>query len=510
VTETSSKPLEHPYSAFGCGASAARSAPILPETVTSAKKRDIISINDLQNEEIEEIFALADEYCETMANPESPHQIRGRLDIASKFILATLFYEPSTRTRFSFESAMLRLGGSILGSTDTATTSVSKGESLADTVRVIQNYADLIVLRHPFEGAALAAAECIDVPIINGGDGSHEHPTQTLCDLYTLRREKNTIAGQNVLLVGDLKNGRTVHSLVYGLARFGARIIMMPVEGLELPRDVSSRLESEFGCEPWPKEDINDLFEAHSAQPPVDAVYVAPSGGQQYTLLKHDNYDREKIQKQLRKIDVCYVTRLQGERLSPEEINVQKYPIVNKNFLKGKRYSEARVLHPLPRVSELGYELDRDPRGVYFKQAGYGVPVRMALIAKVLGIEPFRLAPATEKIQGQIYQRDGDPICPNQRCITRNPVERRYISNRAVVLRNAPTLLRCGYCDTSFRIGFVGQAKTKTYIPDEQAGELADLDGIALFVSEDQARNAGYTARGGQRRKPAEPANPGS
>jgi aspartate carbamoyltransferase catalytic subunit len=375
---------------------------------------------------------------------------------------------------------------------------------------VIQNYADLIVLRHPSEGAALAAAQCIDVPIINGGDGSHEHPTQTLCDLYTLRREKNSIAGQNVLLVGDLKNGRTIHSLVYGLARFGARIIMMPVEGLELPRDVSRRLESEFGCETWPKEDVGDLFEAHSSQPPVDAVYVSPSGGQQFTLLKHDNYDRGKIQKQLKKIDICYVTRLQGERLSPEENTIAKYPVVNKNFLKGKRYSEARVLHPLPRVSELGYELDRDPRGVYFKQAGYGVPVRMALIAKVLGIVPSRLSSAKEKVHGQIYQREGDPICPNLKCITHNQIERRYISNRAIVLGTGPTILRCEYCDTSIRIRFVGHVKTKTYAPDERAGELADLDGIVMFTSEDQARNAGYTARGGQRRKPPESANPSS
>ncbi len=464
----------------------------------SPGKRDIISINDLENDEIDEIFALADKYCASMATAEAPHRIRGRLDVAKNFILATLFYEPSTRTRFSFEAAMVRLGGSILGSTDTATTSVSKGESLADTVRVIENYADLIVLRHPGEGAPRAAAEYVDVPIINGGDGSHEHPTQTLCDLYTLRREKHTIAGQNVLLIGDLKNGRTVHSLVYGLARFGARIIMMPGEGLGLPEDVSNRLESEFGCEPWPKADIGDLFEGHPAQPPVDAVYVAPSGGQQYTLLKHDNYDREKIQKQLKKIDICYVTRLQGERLSPEEGATQNYPIVNENFLKGKRYSEARVLHPLPRVSELGYELDRDPRGVYFKQAGYGVPVRMALIEKVLGIKPFRLPHTTEKAPGRIYARQGDPICPNPRCITHNPVERRYLSNRAIVLHSRPMILRCLYCDTSIGVGFIGYAKTRTYLPERQAGELAELDGIALFVTEDQAQHAGYTARGGQ------------
>jgi aspartate carbamoyltransferase catalytic subunit len=459
----------------------------------SSTKRDMISINDLDDAEIEEIFALADEYCGAMADAAAPHQIRGRLGVAKDFILATLFYEPSTRTRFSFESAMLRLGGNVLGSTDTATTSVSKGESLADTVRVIQNYADLIVLRHPCEGAARAAADCTDVPVINGGDGSHEHPTQTLCDLYTLRREKNTIAGRNVLLVGDLKNGRTVHSLVYGLARFGARIILMPAEGLELPRDVAGRLESEFGCRPWPKDEVGDLLEGNSAQTPVDAVYVAPAGGRQYTLLKQNKFE---MQKQLEKIDVCYVTRLQGERLTAEDgLSPVNYPIVNKHFLRGKRFTNAKVLHPLPRVSELGYELDRDPRGVYFKQAGYGVPVRMALIAKVLGIVPFGISHAGKNRKRKVYQSGGELLCPNHRCITHNPAEQRYLSNRAVIQQGAPTGLRCVYCDTSINIGFVGHVRTKTYVPCDRAEKAADRERIVVFASEDQAQRAGYRPR---------------
>jgi aspartate carbamoyltransferase catalytic subunit len=459
--------------------------------MTSAK-RDIISINDLNNDEIEEIFALADEYRRLLAPPETSHQVRGRIPDASGFILATLFYEPSTRTRFSFESAMIRLGGSILGSTDPATTSASKGESLADTVRVIENYADLIVLRHPFEGAARAASEYVNVPIINGGDGSHEHPTQTLCDLYTLRQERESIAGQNVLLVGDLKNGRTVHSLVYGLARFGANIITMPGEDLELPKDVSTRLESEFGCSPWSKDHIGDLLDGDSTETPVDAVYVAPSGGQQYTLLKQDNYEWKKIQKQLRKIDVCYVTRLQGERFFSQEANLRKYPIVNKNFLKGKRYSRARVLHPLPRVSELGYELDRDPRGVYFKQAGYGVPVRMALIAKVLGINPFRRSQTEKADKPEIYESYGDILCPNPKCVTSSPTERRYLSNRAILVNKRPTTLRCLYCDTVIRIGYIGRKTTRTYVPEHQVQQANQLAGAVMFVTEEQAQNAGY------------------
>jgi aspartate carbamoyltransferase catalytic subunit len=463
-----------------------------------SSKRDIISINDLSDREIEEIFSLADEYCASMTTPATRHQIRGRLAVAKDFILATLFYEPSTRTRFSFESAMLRLGGNILGSTDTATTSVSKGESLADTVRVIQNYADLIVLRHPREGAARAAAECADVPVINGGDGSHEHPTQTLCDLYTLRQEKHTIAGRNVLLVGDLKNGRTVHSLVYGLARFGARIIMMPGKGLELPKDVGTRLESEFGCRPWPRDEVRDLLEGDSTQIPVDAVYVAPAGGQQYTLLKQDKFE---MREQLSKIDICYVTRLQGERLaSPEGFLKDDYPVVDKNFLKGKRYTNARVLHPLPRVSELGYELDRDPRGVYFKQAGYGVPVRMALIAKVLGIVPFRMIKTNENEQHHIYESKSGLHCTNDKCITNDSTERRYLSNKVIVQRGTPESLRCAYCDTSISVGFIGHIQTKTYAPYDSAEKLTDLDGIVMFASENQALNAGYRARAGRRR----------
>lgn len=459
-------------------------------------KRDIISINDLDNCEIEEIFALADEYCRQLATPQAPHQIRGRLDSASRFILATLFFEPSTRTRFSFEAAMLRLGGNILGSADTATTSVSKGESLADTVRIIQNYADLIVLRHPCEGAARAAAEFADIPIINGGDGSHEHPTQTLCDLYTLRAERHSIAGQNVLLVGDLKNGRTVHSLVYGLARFGAHIITMPGEGLELPRDVSARLESEFGCKPWTKEALRDLLADDASCAPINAVYVAPSGGQQYTLLKQEEFEPGKIRKHLDKIDVCYVTRLQGERLAPEEKGFTRYPVVNEKFLEHKRYSKTHVLHPLPRVSELGYELDRDPRGVYFKQAGYGVPVRMALIAKVLGVNPFKSRHSRDSFPGQIYKSEGEALCPNPRCITNNPAERRYLASKALVLKRRPITLRCLYCDTAVRVAFVGQTKSRTYIPEQDIAELCDIEGLALFRDEDQARQAGYAAQG--------------
>jgi aspartate carbamoyltransferase catalytic subunit len=470
-------------------------------------KRDIISINDLSNPEIEEIFALADDYCDTMAGIETPHKIRKRRKDADAFLLATLFYEPSTRTRFSFESAMLRLGGNILGSTDPATTSSSKGESLADTVRVIENYVDLIVLRHPCEGAARAAAECVEIPVINGGDGSHEHPTQTLCDLYTLRRENKTIKGLNVLLVGDLKNGRTVHSLVYALARFGANIITMPGESLELPNDVSRRLEDEFKCRPVPRESIKTILERKTHPVPIGAVYVAPSGGEQYTLLKEDNFDWSKTERKMSsKIDVCYVTRLQGERLSGDGKQLGRYPVVNEKFLRGKQYSDARVLHPLPRVSELGYELDRDPRGVYFKQAGYGVPVRMALIAKILGIVPFASEANAVKRKSETLPSI-ERICPNPKCITHSPAEQRYVSHRAEVVRTRkPSTLRCVYCDTTVPVAFIGYRDSHTYVPEANLDKLPNLNNIMLFASEEEARSARFkplNPSAGRKRHPA-------
>src|SRR5262245_40610445 len=199
--------------------------------------RSVVTIDDLTNDEMEEIFRLADEFLGEMTTPEEPYRIRGRRQTAGKFVLATLFFEASTRTRLSFESAMTRLGGHCLSSSDASQTSAAKGETIADMVRVVSNYADAIVIRHPFEGAARVAADYATVPVINAGDGSHEHPTQTLCDLYTLRaaqaqkgqpRSIQSLKNLNVVVWGDLRYGRTVHSLVYALARLHARIIPRP------------------------------------------------------------------------------------------------------------------------------------------------------------------------------------------------------------------------------------------------------------------------------------------
>jgi aspartate carbamoyltransferase catalytic subunit len=460
-------------------------------TTMPYQKRHINSINDLENSEIEEIFKLADEYSNSMADPDTRYQVRGRRTDAGGFILATLFYEPSTRTRFSFETAMIRLGGNVLASSDPLTTSASKGESLADTVRVIENYADLIVIRHPCEGAARAAAEYANVPIINGGDGSHEHPTQTLCDLYTLLQENESLRDLNVLLVGDLKNGRTVHSLVYALARFSANIFTMPAEGLELPSEVSKRLEREFQCVPMPAHEAEALLGINGKRPPIGAVYVASSEGQQFTLLQDLNI--KSAQRKLKKrIDVCYVTRPQRERFLSGDKAMTEYPIVNKKFLEGRQYQDVRVLHPLPRVSELDYELDGDPRGVYFKQAGYGVPVRMALIAKVLGISPFK-SPRLNSYHGRkIYLHDEvRTLCLNEKCISHSDAEKNLPKKFSVIDKH-PLLLRCLYCETSVPVDFIANRRKLTYIQRDHLEAYLDLKNVALFSTQEQAREAGF------------------
>lgn len=406
--------------------------------------RDVVTIDDLSDQDIEAIFQLADSYLETMAPPATPDRIRGKSAVASGRILATLFAEPSTRTRFSFESAMLRLGGQVLGSSDIASTSFSKGETIADAVRVVENYADLIVIRSPLEGAARVAADFASVPVINAGDGSHEHPTQTLCDLYTLRRQHpewwrdRNGRDLNVLIFGDLKNGRTIHSLVYALARFGAHILAQPAPGLSLPSHVQRRLRTEYQCELIPSKTLK------GAQKGFDAVYVTNKKAHQRRLFSGREVTVEEL---LNKggIDAFYVTRFQAERTTPGEREA-RYPVVNTKFLKGKQYKHTSVLHPLPRVEELGYDLDQDPRGVYFKQAAFGVPVRMALIAYLLELDTrVKPAPAPPPLTG-LQELKGQK-CANARCVSNNPAESRHLVHRFHVVVRKPHLLRCVYCE---------------------------------------------------------------
>jgi aspartate carbamoyltransferase catalytic subunit len=412
--------------------------------------RHIVSINDLRKVEIEAIFELAALYLKEQPDINFPHRIGRSTDFASNFILASLFYEPSTRTRLSFESAMLRLGGKVITSADPTTSSAAKGETLADTVRVIANYADIIVLRHPRDGAARLAAEYSHIPVVNGGDGSHEHPTQTLCDIFTLKQKGRSRKKLNVAISGDLRGSRTIHSFVYGLAQFGADITLMPAKGMELPEHVDARLREEFGYVPAPKSSFeND-------EPSVDAFYITPDEPHQLSFITGGNFDANiyRIREKLGKIDVVYVTRFQKERWADKE---HSYPKIDAKFLEAPKYSKTSVLHPLPRVGELDVSFDSDKRAVYFKQASYGVPVRMALISLLLNLRKNRsLQKFSDGFAKSVYPIYSRPIqvgiqCANTNCIVHDSHENRHAENKFFVVdsHNSQEMrVRCLYCET--------------------------------------------------------------
>ena len=304
------------------------------------KGRDIISLRELKKDEIEYLLSRADEFEKILKKD-------GHTDILKGKILATLFFEPSTRTRLSTTAAMQRLGGSVIGFTEPETTSTSKGETLSDTVRMIENYADAIAIRHTEEGSAKLAAQVSRVPVINCGDGSHSHPTQTLIDIYTIKKELGKIAGLKIALVGDLKYGRTVHSLAYALAMFGADMVFVSPESLKMPQEITSDLKDKFGIK----------VKEHA-----------------------------KIEDVVKDVDVLYVTRIQKERF-PDPEEYEKIKGAYKVDLKSIQGCKNRmiILHPLPRVYEIDPELDNTRHAKYFQQAYYGLPVRMGILASVLG-----------------------------------------------------------------------------------------------------------------------------
>ncbi|NLE03519.1 MAG: aspartate carbamoyltransferase [Crenarchaeota archaeon] len=301
------------------------------------KGRDIASIEDFSKEEVNYILDKA----KTM----EPLAAEGSTLLKGK-ILATLFFEPSTRTRLSFEAAMLKLGGSIIGFGDAETSSVKKGENLADTVRTVENYANVIALRHPLEGAARLAAEFSKVPIINAGSGAEEHPTQALVDLYTLQKERNSIDGLKIALVGDLRYGRTVHSLAYALSLYNVELFLVSPENLRMRREVLRAIQKKIPV---------------SETPYLDEI--------------------------MPQVDVLYMTRIQKERF-PDQAEFAKvksaYRVDLQNMSKAK--NEMLLLHPLPRVDEIAPEVDALPQACYFQQARNGVVVRMALLSLVLGV----------------------------------------------------------------------------------------------------------------------------
>jgi len=447
--------------------------------------RHLISINDLSNAEIEQVFASATKYLSQLSNKDTPYRVSRSLKIATGRVLATLFYEPSTRTRLSFESAMLRLGGRTISSADPATSSAAKGESLADTARVVSSYADALVIRHPRDGAARLAAEYADIPVINGGDGSHEHPTQTLCDLYTLQREKGTFKGLNVVISGDLRGSRTIHSFVYALARFKAEIRLMPGgKGMELPAHVDWRLRNEFHSHPLPKAKIA------SANADIDAVYRTVDQPHQLALVTASDFVPRK------EADIFYMTRFQKERW-PE--GKKDYLKIDSKFLRDRRYRNASVLHPLPRVGELDAELDALPRAAYFRQASYGVPIRMALIAGLLdlsrGSALEKFSSGFPKAQYPLHQqpRELGLCCVNPNCITHDKQEGPYAGNKFYLVQKDGLRLRCYYCETDIENAVVGNRKAKTYSAAGAAVKTgASLKDAVFFRSISDAARAGY------------------
>ncbi|GAB4157744.1 MAG: aspartate carbamoyltransferase [Planctomycetaceae bacterium] len=472
--------------------------------------RSVVTIDDLTNDEVEAIFRLADRFLEEMSTPGKPYRIQGRSPRAEDRILATVFYEPSTRTRLSFESAMHRLGGQVISCPDGGSTSSAKGESIADTVRVIENYADVIVIRHSWEGAARVAADYADVPVINAGDGSHEHPTQTLCDLYTLRVGQRQKSAENVekplnellkeltiVLSGDLKHGRTVHSLVYALARFGARIIPLPAtEEYDFPDHVRHRLARDYNCFPITKEDV------HGESLPANVLYITPEKPHQLSLWqsKEDDFkvqltsrDQRSI-KGIKGVDVFYATRLQIER-KDDDASQPEYPVIDTEFLKKKPFKKSRVMHPLPRVDELSYDMDSDARGIYFQQAAYGVPVRMALMSALLELAPGLATPDNIASRYPEYSRDDGLRCTNRRCVTNKESERRYLSPRFLILDDPQLTVRCVYCDHEHHPQVISRSTTRKYLTDTSQIREIQPENLVLFANEEAAQSAGHEPR---------------
>ena len=353
--------------------------------------RHLITLDDLSNFEIEQIFRLA-------AGMQS--QLETWAGICRSKLLATLFYEPSTRTRLSFESAMERLNGGTLGFADPSSTSVAKGETLADTARMVTNYADVIVMRHSWAGAARAMATYANIPVINGGDGSHTHPTQALADLYTIIRRKSQVEGLTVGICGDLRYGRSAHSFALAVARFGGTLVHIAPNGLQMPPWVLTRLAQIHGQKPLEVKNVTEVIET---------------------------------------LDVIYVNRLQEERLPPavDAKTVHGSYLLNAAVMKNAK-SDAMIMHPLPRVNELAYELDDDPRAAYFEQSANAVPIRMALISSLMGLEQLILTQPPKRDIGETSHQ-----CENPNCVTNHET---YLVPEREIFKGDTEIHACAYC----------------------------------------------------------------
>jgi aspartate carbamoyltransferase catalytic subunit len=304
--------------------------------LVAMNQKSLVSINDYSKEEYLKLIEIAETF------EENPTQ-----DILKNKVVATLFFEPSTRTRLSFETAITRLGGDFIGFSDTQTSSISKGESLKDTIKMVNNYADLIVMRHPLEGSVRYASEVASIPVINAGDGANQHPTQTLLDLYSIKKTQGTLEHLNVVMVGDLKYGRTVHSLLMAMSMFNTSFYFVSPAELRLPQIYKTMLK-------------------------------------EYQL---DYYENTELTEFIPQADIIYMTRIQKERFT-DPIDYEKVRnayVLNNSMLQDSK-SNLKILHPLPRVNEIDEDVDENPKAYYFKQAMNGIFIRQAIITRILGL----------------------------------------------------------------------------------------------------------------------------
>lgn len=344
------------------------SAPADLPAIATGMTRDIVSIDALSKEEILFLLEMA-AYFE--AHPNSR--------ILDGNVVATLFFEPSTRTRLSFETAVLRLGGRVIGFSDPAVSSTSKGETLHDTIKMVSNYADLIIMRHFIEGAAQYASEVTQVPVINAGDGAHQHPSQTMLDLYSILKTQGRLDDLTLTMVGDLKYGRTVHSLLMALSHFRVKFNFVACDELRMP------------------EEFRNFCDTHGIE------------YHETTALTPEIINSS---------DIIYMTRVQRERFDDLEVYEMVKDLYNLNaaMLEGAK-KEMKVLHPLPRVGEIAEDVDATPHAYYFQQAKNGLFMRQAMICRAMGIEvdgiPF---PEEKKVEGEIVEVQGK--CGNPKCVT--------------------------------------------------------------------------------------------
>ncbi len=300
------------------------------------KNKSLVSITDFSKSDYLKILDLAEEY--------ERHPVK---DILKGKVVATLFFEPSTRTRLSFESAVNKMGGKVIGFSDSSSTSVTKGETLYDTIKIVSNYCDLIVMRHPLEGSARFASEIATVPVINAGDGANQHPTQTLLDLYSIRKTQGKLENLTIFMVGDMKYGRTVHSLLMAMSQFNATFHFISPDELKMPEEYKIHLRS-MGLRFYEHKDFTDIIS---------------------------------------EADIIYMTRVQKERFSDLiEYERTKNAYVLKSKMLANTKENLRILHPLPRVNEIDQDVDQSPKAYYFAQALNGVYIRQAIISLILGL----------------------------------------------------------------------------------------------------------------------------